>query len=463
MVDIQPKQFEANLPEGRIRELERRLAESEANLRAVVSQQIDAVLISQNTIPLLLRQAQEALQRSNKDLERRVAERTAELEYELEERKRIEQALRESETRERAHVKELESLMDAVPTMIWISHDPECREMSGNRQGYEFLQMGPESNISKSASEPHLDAQPYQFMKDGCIIAPMDLPIQVAAITGKQMRDYTLDVVFDDGSVYNLLGNVNPLFDQSGNPSGAVGVFVDISELRRLQKQQLEYLTRIEMQHRLIEQREQDRLAIARNIHDGPVQNLTSMMFNAQIAKEEITDPQVREQVNEMVQNVKQALQELRHLIFEIRPPSVIRFGLARAIQFHAEELKEKDIGIQLVLQLAKNGKQLSEFACLALYRIYQEAISNVLRHSGANTAWVRLDFMEDQLVLEIKDNGIGFNFDDNIRCYIDDGHFGLVGIQERVDVVGGTLKVTSAPGQGTSLLIQAPLTSLHP
>ncbi len=465
VVDRQDRRDEADAQEERIRELERRLAESESNLQAVIAQQIDAVITSETTIPLLLREAQAALQKSNEELERRVAKRTAELEQanahllrELEERKRAEQALLASEARERSRANEIETLMDATPAMIWITRDSEAREMFGNRLGYQVLELGPDSNISKAAPEPQLSSQQFHLERDGCILPARELPMQIAAATGKPARDCTFDLVFDDGRVINLIGNVNPLLDSHGKPAGAIGAFTDITELRKLQKQQLEYLTQIEIQHRLIEQREQDRLAIARNIHDGPVQNLTSMLFNVQVAKEDLTDPRMLNEMDQIVQNLKHALQELRHLIFEIRPPSVIRFGLARAIEFHAGELKEKETDLELALDLTDNGKQLSEFACLALYRIYQEAIANVLRHSEATQAWVRLNFAQDKLALEIRDNGKGFAFEGNIGRLAETGHYGLAGIKERVDVIGGKLMVVSAPGSGTTIQVEAPL-----
>ncbi len=452
-------------PQKRIHELERRLAEAEANLNAIVLQQIDAVITPEHTIPILLHQAQEALRRSNEELERRVAARTAELQRanvhltrELEERKRAEQSLRESEVRERARANEQETLMDAVPVMIWITRDRECREMIGNRHSYKFFGMEVGENISKSAPEVSLLNQHYQLVKDGCVPPPEQLPMQVAAATGKPARDFTFDLVFDDGRVANLIGNVNPLFDANGSPAGAIGAFVDITELRKLQKQQVEYLTQIGIQHRLIDQREEDRLAIARNIHDGPVQNLTSMLFNAQVAKDEISDPKLMYEMNQIVANVKKAVEDLRHLIFEIRPPSVIRFGLARAIRFHSGELKEKDTGFELALDLKDNEVRLTEFACLALYRIYQEAITNVLRHSHASEAWVRLDYEGDDLLLEIGDNGRGFDFEGSIGRLAENGHYGLAGIKERADAIGGSLEVTSAPGQGTVILVHSPI-----
>ena len=380
------------------------------------------------------------------------------LKEEINIRKRAETTLRESEMRERTRATELEMLMDAVPAVIWICHDPDCREIVGNRRSYELLHMPPGGNISKSAPEAELANRHYQFMKDGRPIPAAELPMQIAAATSKPARDYTMDLVFEDGTTYQLIGNVNPLFDQDGKPAGAIGAFVDITRQFQLENQHMEFRTQMEIHHRLMDQREKDRQAIARDIHDGPVQTLSSTLFNIQFAKEVIADPQFRIEIEQIAINVKNAVQELRQVIYELRPPSVIRFGITQAIRFHAEDLREKYPELQLTLHLADDQNRLSEITCLTLYRIYQEAITNVIRHSGATQAWVRFSLQKDNLVLEIRDNGKGFLPVDNFGSLTEQGHFGLAGIKERVEVINGKLKITSDPEKGTILLVKAPI-----
>jgi signal transduction histidine kinase len=151
------------------------------------------------------------------------------------EAKRATDALRESESRERARAAEVEAIMDAAPAAIFIAHDAECRSMSGNRTAHTLLQREPGKNLSKSASEGERPAN-FRAMKDGIEIPPQELPVQKAAATGQPVRNYELDVVFEDGATLNLLADAVPMLDEDGRPRGAVGILSDITELKRAER-----------------------------------------------------------------------------------------------------------------------------------------------------------------------------------------------------------------------------------
>ena len=164
-------------------------------------------------------------------LEEMVQERTAQLQAEISERKRIEEALRASQEKALNTAAFLQSTMDAAPAIIWMSHDRECRNITGNRAAHEFLQIPPGVNLSKSG----LDAEllPYGVFHEGKELEPEAMPIQIAARTGREIRNYAVDIRFADGSVRSSLGNVVPVLDSHGNPAGAIGAFIDITEHKR--------------------------------------------------------------------------------------------------------------------------------------------------------------------------------------------------------------------------------------
>ena len=151
------------------------------------------------------------------------------------ERKRAEHALRESEARDRARVKELETILDAVPMPVRIAHDAACRWMTGNRAAYEQARVPVGQNFSKSA--PPDEQARYRLMENGVEVAADLLPMQQAAATGKPVYGRALTVVYEDGTERETEESAVPLLDEAGKPRGAVGVSIDLTELRQAERE----------------------------------------------------------------------------------------------------------------------------------------------------------------------------------------------------------------------------------
>ena len=146
------------------------------------------------------------------------------------ERKRAEESLRQSEARERARAKELETVLDAVPVPVYIAHDAECRRITGNRAAYEHLRVAPGTNFSKSAAP---EEQPgFRLLQDGIEIPTDSLPMQQAAATGKPVYGQSLTMAFEDGTQRETLVNAVPLLDEAGKPRGVVGASIDLTDLK---------------------------------------------------------------------------------------------------------------------------------------------------------------------------------------------------------------------------------------
>lgn len=210
-----------------------------------------------------------------------------------------------------------------------------------------------------------------------------------------------------------------------------------------------------EVQHRLMNLRERERMAIARDLHDGPVQDLIAISFGLLHAEQLSGEPAVVEALQELRKSLQEQITVLRNYAGELRPPALGKFGLEKAIRAHAELFREKHPEIALTLHMHQVGPLTSEPVRLALYRIYQEAMKNVVRHSEASEVLISFEKDEHQAEFEIRDNGKGFVLPNDWLDFARDGHLGLVGIQERAEAIGGVAIFSSIQGQGTSVLIR--------
>lgn len=142
------------------------------------------------------------------------------------------QRLRDAETAARTRADELAALLDAVPAVVWIARDAQARQISGNRASCELLRVPSSANLSTSAPEGERPSH-FRVYRDGVELSAEELPVQIAATRGVEVREFEEEVVFDDGARHHLLGNAVPVLDESGRPRGAVAAFIDISERKR--------------------------------------------------------------------------------------------------------------------------------------------------------------------------------------------------------------------------------------
>lgn len=197
---------------------------------------------------------------------------------------------------------------------------------------------------------------------------------------------------------------------------------------------------------------------IARDLHDGPVQDLSSLLFNAQFAKEAITDPGIKIEIEQIVLALKKTVQNLREMMNELRPPSLVRFGLAKALKLQLEDFREKHPEIELETNLMNDGDCLSEQIRLNLYRIVQEALNNAAKHSNATKVSLQFNCTDHQADLEIHDNGKGFSLSSDFIDYTLQNQYGLAGMRERAEAIGGTLEIRSEPMSGTTVRVIVPM-----
>ncbi len=232
-------------------------------------------------------------------------------------------------------------------------------------------------------------------------------------------------------------------------------------------RHQLEVMARMqaelkEVKWRLAENSERERLELARLLHDGPIQDVYSIIYQLALWRkihQYEQDPQLKA-IEATLMNVEKSL---RTFSTELRPPALESFGLEGAIRSHLSKLQEQHPHIKFMPDLERVTHPISARKHLALFRIYQEAVNNAIRHAHPTRVWIRL-FQEDgSLVLEIQDNGQGFNVPSGWIMFARQGHLGMLGISERVEALNGQLEVLSSPGQGTLIRVRVPLQEENP
>ena len=253
--------------------------------------------------------------------------------------------------------------------------------------------------------------------------------------------------------------SIEPLPDGEGQIMGVTGAGVDITLLRQLEARQAEITTQVHLQHLLLENREQERQQIARDLHDGPIQDLIALIFAIEAAQQGSDNPKMIRSLREITGGAQKLISELRGVCNHLRPPILAQFGLSKAIHSLAKDLHRKNPELLFQLDLADDTNRLTDATRLALYRIFQESINNIVRHAGATQIIARLSFDQGCAELEITDNGAGFEVnDDDWMEYARHGHLGLVGMKERAEATGGKLYLSSHPGEGTHLRIEVPI-----
>ena len=199
---------------------------------------------------------------------------------------------------------------------------------------------------------------------------------------------------------------------------------------------------------------EDERMRLARELHDETIQSVIALKQRVQLAEKLIKDQNGKRSLQELEGLAEQTVENLRRLIRALRPIYLEDLGLATALDMLARETAQNN---HLVVDFQKAGEErrLSREEELSLYRIAQEALSNVVKHSKATHADLKISFEISEIIMEVSDNGNGFMVPKSPTEFAPNGHFGLMGLHERADLIGARLEMESALGKGTRLKVR--------
>ncbi|HZK25523.1 MAG TPA: histidine kinase [Oscillospiraceae bacterium] len=209
---------------------------------------------------------------------------------------------------------------------------------------------------------------------------------------------------------------------------------------------------------RIIKAQEEERLRVAREIHDGPAQSMANVVLRAEICEKlMVLEPEkVKEELHDLKAMVKESLQEVRKIIFNLRPMVLDDLGIVPTLRRFISELqKHAKLTIDLVV-LGGEESRLPKTLEVAIFRIVQEALNNINKHAQAQRCIIKLEILPNRLNISVIDDGRGF--DTQLFTTTNTESFGLIGMRERVELLRGEMEITSAPGSGTEIQIIIPI-----
>jgi len=277
--------------------------------------------------------------------------------------------------------------------------------------------------------------------------------------SGKKSISFEFPCLRKDGETVWLEMNGKPLFSRSGELIGFRGINRDITIRRALQEElrasheKLKALTA-----KLEDVREEERTHISRELHDELGQVLTGLKIDLTWLAKRIPEEQrpLLEKANAMRGQIDSIIEYIRRIATQLRPKLLDDFGFVEAIEWLISDFRERTA---IRCRFRSNLKHMSidPKAGTTIFRIIQETLTNIMRHSGASSVHIDMKKTPTHLNIEVKDNGVGINENDMKASR----SLGILGMRERVSILNGTIKIEGAPGKGTKIRISIPVSEL--
>ncbi len=211
---------------------------------------------------------------------------------------------------------------------------------------------------------------------------------------------------------------------------------------------------------KILEAQEEERSRLARDIHDGPAQSLANVIVKAELCEKllDIDKDRSKNEIHNLKEVIRWTLKDVRKIIYDLRPMSLDDLGLIPTLERYIS-LFEEDTGIDVILKTSGKFDDLEPVIQIAIFRIIQESLSNIRKHAKAKSASIIIEKCLSKVNVSIKDDGIGFDIEDyRQRPNVVSGGFGLMNIKERVELLNGSLHITSSLNLGTKISLFIPL-----
>jgi len=262
---------------------------------------------------------------------------------------------------------------------------------------------------------------------------------------------YEQQLVMTDGTV-RVMKLASSVVMTDGKVTGFQHVGRDVTEEKKMQDNLRLYVQQI------TRAQEEERMRIARELHDDTTQELVALsrqLDTLSDGSEQLPKPVIK-RLNELHNQIDSIIKSVRRFSQDLRPSVLDDLGLMAALESIADDMTEQ-YGIATEVKVSGKQQRLSLEKELLLFRIAQEALRNVWRHSQASTATITVDFGNNNIKITVQDDGQGFQLPTRLGDLASAGKLGLAGMYERVQLLGGTLELQSTSGKGTTLIAEIP------
>ena len=353
------------------------------------------------------------------------------------ERVRAEDAVRKNE-------EQLRDVIDTIPVIAFISMPDGSNEFT-NRSWQEYTGLSVKDTAGWGwESTVHPD-DVARFHEEWC-----------AAVSAVTPFDNAARYRGADGQYRWFLVRAVPLRDERGNLLRWYGVLMDVEDRVHAEQALRESADRLQLlSRRLLEVQEEERRHLARELHDEFGQLLATITVQLHVAKI-LAGEAARSSIEECISILQGAGDQVRSLALELRPTMLDTAGLDATLRWLASQHEQRTgIATEVVGLLNEVPGEVA----IAAFRVIQEALTNVLRHAQAQHIWIELSQSDGAVELLVRDDGVGFDVPKTLDWAANRGHLGLLGMKERVQILGGHLEVDSKPGLGTRIRLSLPLT----
>lgn len=265
-----------------------------------------------------------------------------------------------------------------------------------------------------------------------------------------------LRILYSNGEQRFIHEQAEMTFDSDGVPAKWIGTVHDITQRKRIEEELQQSLERLHQLSKHIEQaRENERLNIARDLHDDLGQALTAVKIDLGLIKQNVSDDVVIQKINMVSALVGETIKTVQRLTSQLRPEIIDDLGLEAAIKWYTKEFAQRN-GIEIDLDM-DSGISISPEDSLTVFRIMQESLTNIARHSGANRVDIKLIDEDGIINFRISDNGVGIT-EDSLNS---NKSYGIIGMKERASSLAGTCDIYSENGKGTIINLIFPLNKM--